>query len=91
MDICYWRTKTGLEVDFILGNADVAIEVKISEQVHQQDLTGLMAFCEEHPKARAIVISQDKRSRVLEVNEKTSISIMPWRLFLEDLWKGCII
>ena len=28
--LTYWRTKTGLEVDFILGNADVAIEVKIS-------------------------------------------------------------
>jgi uncharacterized protein len=91
IDICYWRTKTGLEVDFILGNADIAIEVKTSEQVHQQDLTGLIAFCEEHPKARAIVISQDKRARLLKINEKTSLSIMPWKHFLKDLWKGEII
>ena len=42
IDISYWRTKTGLEVDFILGNAKVAIEVKISDQVHQQDLKGLI-------------------------------------------------
>ena len=27
IDTTYWRTKTGLEVDFILGNAKVAIEV----------------------------------------------------------------
>ena len=33
-DIGYWRTKTGLEVDFILGQAKVALEVKISQQVH---------------------------------------------------------
>ncbi len=32
IDITYWRTKTGLEVDFILGDAAVAIDVKISEQ-----------------------------------------------------------
>ncbi|MCB1827421.1 MAG: ATP-binding protein, partial [Coxiellaceae bacterium] len=46
--ISYWRTKTGLEVDFIIGDAELAIEVKISDHVRQQDLKGLIAFCEEH-------------------------------------------
>lgn len=91
IDITYWRTKTGLEVDFILGNAKVAIEVKISEQVHQQDLKGLISFCEEHPKAKPIVVSQDKRERVLEVNDSLSIHIVPWRSFLEQLWGGEVI
>jgi predicted AAA+ superfamily ATPase len=88
MDISYWRTKTGLEVDFIIGKADLAIEVKLSEQVHQQDLNGLIAFCEEHPKTQAIVVSQDKRPRILKVNNKLSISILPWEIFLKRLWKG---
>lgn len=91
IDITYWRTKTGLEVDFILGDAEVAIEIKISEQVHQQDLKGLISFCEEHPKTKPIVVSQDKRERVLEVNHDISIHIMPWRLFLERLWDQGII
>ncbi len=65
-DIAYWRTKTGLEVDFILGDAEIAIEIKISDQVHQQDLKGLIAFCEEYPKAQAIVVSQDKKPRLLK-------------------------
>ena len=29
----YWRTKSGLEVDFVLGRAEVAIEVKGSSRV----------------------------------------------------------
>jgi predicted AAA+ superfamily ATPase len=88
MDIAYWRTKTGLEVDFILGNAEIAIEVKISEQVHKQDLNGLIGFCEEHPKAHAIVVSQDERARMLTVNDELTIAILPWKLFLKRLWKG---
>lgn len=83
-DITYWRTKTGLEVDFILGNADVAIEVKISSQVHQSDLKGLIAFCEEHKRAKAIVVSQDPKPRKLL--EPIEIDILPWKDFLKKLW-----
>jgi len=90
-DICYWRTKTGLEVDFIIGKAEVAIEVKLSEQVHQQDLKGLIAFCEENPKAQAIVVSQDLRTRQLKVNEELTITIFPWHIFLKKLWKSEIL
>src|SRR3989344_5638082 len=69
-DITYWRTKQGLEVDFVLGDARIAIEVKISTQVHQSDLQGLLAFCEEHPKTIAIVVSQDKAPRKLMIDHK---------------------
>jgi len=89
--ITYWRTKTGLEVDFILGNASVAIEVKISYQVHQQDLKGLIAFCEEHPQTKAIVVSQDKNPRKLKINDETTITILPWKTFLRQLWQAEII
>ena len=91
MDITYWRTKTGLEVDFVLGNAQIAIEVKISEQVHQHDLKGLIAFCEEHEKAKAFVISQDKRTRRLEIGENRHITIIPWKDFLNHLWQDGIV
>lgn len=90
-DIAYWRTKLGLEVDFILGKAAVAIEVKISEQVHQQDLKGIIAFCEEHPKTKAIVVSQDKKPRRIQVNENIVISVLPWETFLKELWQNQLI
>ena len=91
LDISYWRTKTGLEVDFILGDAEIAIEVKISQQVHQQDIKGLIAFCEEHPKTKAIVVSQDKRPRDLIINTETTIHILPWKDFLTQLWADALI
>jgi predicted AAA+ superfamily ATPase len=90
-DIRYWRTKTGLEVDFILGDAKLAIEIKISEQVHAQDLRGLKAFCEEHPDAHAIVVSQDSMPRKLTLQENISVDILPWRVFLEQLWEDKLI
>lgn len=90
-DINYWRTKTGLEVDFILGKAAAAIEIKISEQVHQEDLKGLIAFCEEHPSTQGIVVSQDKRPRQLVINESITLHILPWKNFLTALWKNEII
>jgi len=89
--IRYWRTKHGLEVDFVLGRAEVAIEVKISEQVHQQDLKGLIGFCEEHPHAKAIVVSQDACPRLVRLNSGIEITILPWRDFLAQLWVGDII
>jgi len=89
--ICYWRTKTGLEVDYILGDAKVAIEVKISEQVHKEDLKGLAAFCEEHPHTMGLVVSQDIKKRKIELQNHQAIMIIPWRAFLMDLWAGKII
>ncbi|MFI4918549.1 MAG: ATP-binding protein [Legionellales bacterium] len=90
-DIHYWRTKTGLEVDFILGDASVAIEVKISGQVHAQDLRGLIAFCEEHPETQALVVSQDLAPRKLVINDKIAIDILPWRCFVTQLWAHEVI
>lgn len=90
-EITYWRTKTGLEVDFIIGNADIAIEVKISRTVHKQELNGLIAFCEEHHPKKAIVVSLDAAPRLLKIDENTEIHIMPCEVFLKALWAGEII
>lgn len=90
-DIFYWRTKAGHEVDFVIGNnndARLAIEVKITPTVHKSDLAGLIAFCEEHPKAIGIVISQDDRERKIMITDNCYIAVIPWRLFLEQWWMG---
>ena len=81
--IRYWRTKSGLEVDFVLGRTgEVAIEVK-GARVRSEDLRGLRAFAEEHaPKSATIVCAETAPRRVGEVD------ILPWRSFLERLWSG---
>lgn len=90
-EIFYWRTKTGLEVDFIIGDAKFAIEVKIDQQVHKQDIKGLIAFMEEHPKTTGIVISQDTAKRKIQLENGQSITVLPWRDFLNELWRDDII
>lgn len=90
-DITYWRTKTGLEVDFIIGNAEIALEVKISRAVHKQELNGLIAFCEEHQPKKAIVVSLDAAPRLLIVNNDVHIHILPYDHFLKALWSDEII
>lgn len=89
-DIHFWRTNSGLEVDFILGSGEIAIECKISQQVHASDIKGLFAFCKDYHPKKAIVISQDVRARQLSSDEG-AINIMPWQDFLTRLWAGEII
>lgn len=88
--IKFWRTKTGLEVDFILGDGEVALEVKISDMVRKSDLNGLIAFQEEHRPKKALVVSLVPRARKLLVNNN-EIEIIPWKKFLQQLWRGEVI
>ncbi len=84
LDIRYWRTSSGFEVDFILGNMNVAIEVKGSEKIHSGHTKGLKALLEEQTIDMAIIVSLEKQPRKLD----PSIEVLPWRVFLETLWSG---
>ena len=74
-----------MEVDFILGNGEVAIEVKGKEGVDPRKLTGLKAYCEDYRPSKSIVVSLDSHPR-----QVGDVSILPWKVFLEKLWKGKI-
>jgi predicted AAA+ superfamily ATPase len=54
----YWRTRHGVEVDFIVYGPDTfyAIEVKNGKHVHAQDLRGLKAFREDYPEATPFLL-----------------------------------
>lgn len=84
--ISYWRTASQIEVDFILGDNEIAIEVKSSDMVNPKHLRGLTAFNEEYKVKRSIVVSTDKYPRRIVNTE-----ILPWKIFLEQLWEGEII
>lgn len=84
--IYFWRTKSGLEVDFILGDGQVAIEVKGKNHVETRDLWALFALIDEFSPKRALVVCNEKEKRV-----HGKIEILPWRMFLEELWEGEII
>lgn len=90
--IYYWRSKTGLEVDFLINNGNTAIEVKLSSAPILSDLNGLRAYCEDYHPTHALVVCLAPRKRLLTKINNTSIHILPWQEFLENLWnkKYCV-
>lgn len=83
----YWRLASGIEVDFVLGAAEVAIEVKATSKASTTHLQGLGAFAEDHPQVRRrILVCLEPRRRRTE----TGIEIVPVGAFLKDLWAGRI-
>lgn len=84
LPVTFWRTSTGQEVDFILGDKDVAIAVKGGARVHVGDLAALNAIAEDGPVKKRIVVCLEPEPREL----RTGIRVVPWKLFVEELWAG---
>lgn len=84
--ISYWRTTSQIEVDFILGNHEVAIEVKGTDNVQSRHLKGLKSFSEEYAVRKLIIVSNDPLERIIG-----NITVLPWKQFLQELWAGGII
>jgi len=87
LPISYWKTSTGMEVDLIVGNMDLAIEFKASPQVDSRHIKGLLALKEDQKPARAIIVSLDKRKRTMD----NGIEIFPWETFCQALWESKIL
>jgi predicted AAA+ superfamily ATPase len=85
--VTYWRTASGFEIDFVLGDSEVAIEVKSSNLIHNRHLKGIQAYKEEHKAKRYIVVSLDPAPR----KTQDGIEILPWKNFLDNLWENRII
>ncbi len=86
-ELTYYRTSDGKrEVDFIVGD-DIAIEVKTTKSVTDRDLANLRELKEENIFSAFIVVCREENPRMLS----DGILILPWKNFLERLWKGEII
>ncbi|MFN8206628.1 MAG: DUF4143 domain-containing protein [Bacteroidales bacterium] len=84
--IYYWRTASQIEVDFILGEGETAIEVKSTTEANNRHTKGLKYFSEEYPSAQLLLVCNEKHPR-----QAGNITILPWQLFLEKLWTGKLI
>ncbi len=85
-EIGYWRTKTGLEVDFVLGRGEAGVEVKGTSRAMPEDLKGLRVFAADYRPRKAILACNEKETRLVD-----GILIMPWRIFLDMLWNGEVV
>lgn len=80
--LSYWRSQSGFEVDFILGD-HTAVEVKASENLSVQDLKSLRALAEERKLRRHLCVALEPRRRLVG-----GVTILPYDEFLDELWSG---
>ena len=83
--LSYWRLAGGTEVDFVLGDMEVAVEAKSSRNVTSHHLKGLRSLVQDHPAVRRrIVVCREPRRRRTE----DGIDIVPAGEFAAGLWDG---
>ena len=85
--ITFWRTSTGQEVDFLLGDKEVAVEIKSSSRVHEGDIRPMISLMEDGPVKKCIVVCLEKEPRMIH----KGIQVLPWKLFLDLLWGGALL
>ena len=81
--LCYWRTESGNEVDFVIGD-EVAIEVKATRNPTSRNLDGLRKIGEEKDFRHRILVCRETVPRMTE----EGILILHWQEFLHRLWSG---
>lgn len=77
----YWRTRSGVEVDFVLYGKDCfwAVEVKNTARIRPEDLASLSVFRDEYPQSEAFFLYRGK-----ERLKKNGILCLPSEEFLRE-------
>jgi predicted AAA+ superfamily ATPase len=88
LDLSYWALTTGVEVDFILNDMEIAIEVKSSDKITSDHLKNLRELKKDYPKIKSkFVVSLEKQLRTTD----DGITILPYQDFIGRLWAGDLI
>ncbi|MBI4802314.1 MAG: ATP-binding protein [Elusimicrobia bacterium] len=84
LDIAFWRTASGFEVDFLLDDKLLALEIKAGKRIYEEDSRGLTALKEDGPVKKSLIVCLEREPRVLG----NGIEVVPWELFVQRLWSG---
>jgi predicted AAA+ superfamily ATPase len=81
-EIFFWRSRSGLEVDFVLYGKDgiYAVEVKNTKSIRPADLRGLTEFRKDYPRSRTVFLYRGEEK--LLVGE---VLCIPCEMFLNQL------
>ena len=71
------------EVDAVIGEAEIGIEIKSTEEIQSKHLSNFKEFSEEFPNSRCIVVSRDPITR-----RAGEVEVMYIFDFLQKLWAG---
>ena len=87
LELTCWRLPSGIEVDFVLGDMEVAVEAKANARITRDHLRGLRTLVEEHPGVRRrIVVCLEPRARRTD----DGIDILPVADFIRRLGQGAL-
>ena len=76
---------SGIEVDFVLGDGEIAIEVKGKDRVRSHDARHLLQFRKDHPAVSELLwVCCKSEARVTD----EGVGILSWRTFIDRLWSG---
>jgi predicted AAA+ superfamily ATPase len=80
--LSYWRLTTGVEVDFIVNDMEVAIEAKATAKVTADHLRNLRSLVDDHPRVkRRVLVCLENQSHKTE----DDILIISAKEFCEQL------
>jgi predicted AAA+ superfamily ATPase len=83
--LSYWRLASGIEVDFIVNDMELAIEAKATAKISADHLRGLRALKEDQPRVKQrIIVCLERTSRRTE----DGILILPAAEFCDSLARG---
>ena len=85
LPVRYWRAQTGHEVDLVAGD-EIAVEIKATRKVSQEDKKGLKALREEGIIKQFFLVSEDETARFQD-----GIHYLHWADFLKRLWAGEVL
>ncbi len=84
-ELSFWRLHSGAEVDFVINDAELALEVKASRSITNQHLKGLREFRQEYPEVgQLVLVCLETEPRRTE----DGIKILPAAEFARRLWAG---
>ncbi|MCK4303820.1 MAG: ATP-binding protein [Candidatus Eisenbacteria sp.] len=87
-EFSYWRLASGIEVDFIVNNMNVAVEAKSARKITSDHLKGLRQLAADQPGVgRRIVVCLERKAR----KTTDGIEILPAATFARRLWQGEIL
>ena len=85
--LSHWRLASGIEVDFVINDMQLAIEVKATSKITADHLKGLRSLAQDHPRIKQrVVVCLEAKSRRTE----DGILILPAGDFTDRLAAGSL-
>jgi predicted AAA+ superfamily ATPase len=84
LEVRFWRSASNQEIDFIVGDKELALEIKGKKKVIGKDLKIMREIIKDGPIKHRVIVSLEEFPRKTE----DGILCLPWKDFLIKLWNN---